>query len=456
MADKKSRLDARKARIQALREKKAREKRDTPFWGERHSKEDWPLAIVNIWYSSCGAYRVVRMESKFGPSEIRFGCEIRKEGHWDLLSKDKSRPGNYAQYFSCLSDALSEVEQQHLIRTRKVIQSSNLERVVDIAGDLAMSIFSEKIQNRHVQNECTTDKVMDNELPKQRFVRRSELQITRENAKSLLERVGFEAVGKWNNGRITEVINELVSLVDSPNFTPPLMGEPDYIIYKKVLRANKKHEEIALTKEVNKTDPSSNGVHGKVKEKKTPPKGTTRKTSPEASVSSNGESPKVDTPKVVTKTVKTAKGKGKDKDNKGGRGRVLYRIFGYSASSVIRWMGNHGWEYYQARYVTKKYNANMCDLAVRVNVTDGKEGSFKYGPMATLTREQERELNRCKKEAPLPTRAPYGSKVKEKVVETVSKPEPVKAKTPAKGKGDKGVKKATKTTKGKKRLVKVR
>jgi DNA-binding transcriptional MerR regulator len=69
-------------------------------------------------------------------------------------------------------------------------------------------------------------------------------------------------------------------------------------------------------------------------------------------------------------------------------GRSLYRLLGYSACAVIRWMRDHGWSFAEVRKVMDSYSVEVSDKTIECQLQENREGS-----PAKLTADQAKELN---------------------------------------------------------------
>ncbi len=66
-------------------------------------------------------------------------------------------------------------------------------------------------------------------------------------------------------------------------------------------------------------------------------------------------------------------------------------LMGYSVTSVLRWMGVHGFSFQQARKVLTAHNCgSIADVTVRLQLKAGKDGQ--RGPAAPLNEGQSKQL----------------------------------------------------------------
>lgn len=68
------------------------------------------------------------------------------------------------------------------------------------------------------------------------------------------------------------------------------------------------------------------------------------------------------------------------------------KIYGYPATSVIRWMGKEGFSYEEAAKVLKHFGCDTAKNTVKIQLVAGKRGE--RGDPADLTLTQERELHK--------------------------------------------------------------
>lgn len=76
---------------------------------------------------------------------------------------------------------------------------------------------------------------------------------------------------------------------------------------------------------------------------------------------------------------------------------ALSKVFDYSVTSVLRWMGREGWTFADAQTVLTTMNAMPADNTARIQLHAGKKGE--RGEPAPLTKNQIKELKQTLKSA---------------------------------------------------------
>lgn len=70
------------------------------------------------------------------------------------------------------------------------------------------------------------------------------------------------------------------------------------------------------------------------------------------------------------------------------------KIFGYSATAVLRWMGANGWNFEDAAVAMATLGAHaLADCTIRLQLKAGKDGA--RGPAAPITPAQAKQLRRA-------------------------------------------------------------
>lgn len=81
---------------------------------------------------------------------------------------------------------------------------------------------------------------------------------------------------------------------------------------------------------------------------------------------------------------------------KGERKQVRAQLFGYSITSVLRWMGKNGWNFEDAAVVCASIGAaKIADVTIRLQLKAGKDGL--RGPAAPITPAQAKQLRELSK-----------------------------------------------------------
>lgn len=399
MTSKRERLEERKRRIAKIRNKRNEDSKYNFHWQEKPTYEVWDLCFVHIWKTTCGLYRVVRMESRFGPSDIRYGSEKRSpDGYrWESLIPDDKRQGNYPKHFDTLEGVLIGVERL-LGKKRSTPIISNRDKVVSKENSNLIT-KKEKVEKVQSGLPLLESKAHNTEPAYQRDMQpkqfpdkgRREMQITRERANDLLTSCGFVKVAKLSTKKVEEILNSLVSLVEAENFTKPTDKENANLL-RKVLWSNKKQTEVKIGKEESPTeetpvDTSSNG-HAK------PKKGKKKATPKVEEVTEEVEESEEEEEPIVT----TATAKKKTGSNATGVKRPRVQWYGNNAGSIFRWMGQEGWSYEEAQAVATKHGITGSETGIRTRLTEGRTGNYEHKWTVNLSRENERTLKRDRKE----------------------------------------------------------
>ena len=70
------------------------------------------------------------------------------------------------------------------------------------------------------------------------------------------------------------------------------------------------------------------------------------------------------------------------------------KIFEYSVTSVLIWMGKHDWTFEDAKAVLEHLGIHTADITIRVNLNAGNGTGCDRGPAAKLTKAEAAELDR--------------------------------------------------------------
>jgi predicted Zn finger-like uncharacterized protein len=131
-------------------------------------------------------------------------------------------------------------------------------------------------------------------------------------------------------------------------------------------------------------EPSDACVRMSIRQGKTGSRGTPAELTPEEEVELRAVAGK------PAATQPTSETKNPDPDESSGT-----RIFGFSPTSVLHWMGKGGWTFEEARRVVDAYEAShIKDATVRTGLTDGKNPT--YSRPAPLTPDQEHQLKEAR------------------------------------------------------------
>lgn len=71
-------------------------------------------------------------------------------------------------------------------------------------------------------------------------------------------------------------------------------------------------------------------------------------------------------------------------------GRPQVKVFGHSATAVLRWMGVNGWDFEDAGMAMHTLGCRLSDTTIRLQMKAGKDG--KRGAPAKVTADQARKL----------------------------------------------------------------
>lgn len=76
----------------------------------------------------------------------------------------------------------------------------------------------------------------------------------------------------------------------------------------------------------------------------------------------------------------------------GGGGDKRSKLFGYPITAVIRWMGQHEWEFKDAQFALEKLEIDVAPSTIRIQLRAGLVGDKSRGEPAALTPAQVKEL----------------------------------------------------------------